>query len=116
MEKNIEKQILDIVNAIPYGMVTTYGEIAKVVGLKSSARMVGWILNAHRDNMEIPFHRVVNRNGELTGKMHFATPTLMRELLISEGITFSEEAVNMAKHLWKPKKEDIFPVRNISEG
>ncbi len=107
MEKNLEKQILDIVNAIPYGKVTTYGEIAKIVGMKSSARMIGWILNANRDKIEIPFHRVVNRRGELTGKLHFATPTLMRELLISEGITFSEEAVNMAKHLWKPNKEEI---------
>lgn len=107
MEKKLEKQILDIVNAIPFGKVTTYGEIAEVIGMKSSARIVGWILNANRDKMEIPFHRVVNRNGELTGKLHFATPTLMKELLISEGITFIGEAVNMSVHLWKPKKVDI---------
>lgn len=102
MKIDFEKKVLDIVGKIPFGKVTTYGAIAQASGLKSSARMVGWVLSSNANNNELPFHRVVNRNGELTGKYHFLTPTLMKELLLSEGIEFKEEKVIMAKHLWIP--------------
>ncbi len=95
-------RVYEIVKKIPSGKVTTYGIIAKEIGLKSSAIMVGWALNAVRGYTEIPCHRVVNRNGYLTGKMHFLTPTLMRELLEQEGINFIGEQVDLAKHLWVP--------------
>ena len=96
---------------IPRGKVSTYGAIGRALGMKSSARMVGWALNGIANSdyrhssgkiMQVPAHRVVNRNGELTGKMHFATPTLMKELLLSEGIAFIGEAVDMERHLWEP--------------
>ena len=96
------QKVFKIVTEIPHGKVTTYGEIAKAIGLKSSARMVGWALNATIGDSTLPCHRVINRNGELTGKRHFRTPTLMRELLENEGIEFIGEAVNLKKHLWKP--------------
>lgn len=102
MNFDFEKKVLEIVKQIPYGKVTTYGLIAHKCGIKSSARMVGWILNSNRHNPEMPFHRVVNRNGELTGKHHFATPNLMKELLLAEGIEFIGEKVNLKKHLWLP--------------
>lgn len=102
MNIEFEKKVLKIVGEIPYGKVTTYGDIARHCGLKSSARMVGWVLSANAENFELPFHRVVNRNGELTGKYHFLTPTLMKELLLSEGIEFEDEKVVMKKHLWIP--------------
>lgn len=101
-------RVYEIARQIPFGRVTTYGHIAEALGAKSSARMVGWAMNAvdsaHRAT-DVPAHRVINRNGELSGKHHFATPTLMRELLEAEGIEFIGEAVNLEKHLWKP---DLF--------
>lgn len=95
------RRVFNIVRKIPRGKVTTYGHIAVVLGAKSSARMVGWALNS-TPTPDIPAHRVVNRNGELTGKHHFATPTLMRDLLESESVEFIGEAVNLEKHLWIP--------------
>jgi methylated-DNA-protein-cysteine methyltransferase-like protein len=101
MEQNdIYQRIYSIVRQIPAGKVTTYGKVAEMVGIRSSARMVGYALNNCPDDT-IPCHRVVNRNGELTGKFHFATPALMRELLESEGVEFIGEAVNLKKHLWE---------------
>ncbi len=104
MDKNKDfyEKVKEIVSQIPYGKVTTYGEIAKAIGIKSSARMVGWALNSFAGNLQLPCHRVVNRNGELTGKKYFATPTLMKELLISEGVELQNEKVNLKKHLWIP--------------
>ncbi len=103
MKFEFEKKVLELVQTIPYGKVTTYGAIAKVCGIRSSARMVGWVLSSNANKPYIPFHRVVNRNGELTGKNHFLTPNLMKELLKSENIEFEDEKVNMQKHLWIPK-------------
>ena len=102
MKIEFEKKVLEIVRNIPFGKVTTYGAIAQVCGLKSSARMVGWVLSSNANQTELPFHRVVNRNGELTGKYHFLTPDLMKELLLSEGIEFENEKVVMSKHFWTP--------------
>lgn len=85
-------------------MVTTYGAIGAALGLRSGARLVGWALNAvaHSDRTDIPCHRVVNRNGELSGKMHFETPHVMRERLEAEGIVFNGDQVDMKRHLWQP--------------
>src|SRR5687768_14515083 len=99
---DLYERIYDIVRRIPIGSVTSYGAIARCIGIGRSSRMVGYALNAVADDMSIPCHRVVNRNGELSGKMHFATPTLMRELLESENITFVDEAVDMKRHFWDP--------------
>lgn len=99
------KRVYEIVDKIPIGKVTTYGAIAQALGLRSSARMVGWALNSLKGDMSKPAHRVVNRCGELTGKNYFATPTMMRELLESEGVEFIDTAVNLQKHLWEPKNE-----------
>ena len=97
-------RVYDVVSQIPPGKVTTYGAIARVLGLRSSARMVGWALNAIAlsDRADIPAHRVVNRLGELSGKMYFETPFAMRERLEAEGVTFIGEAVDISRHLWEP--------------
>ena len=95
-------KVFEVVAKIPYGKVTTYGAIAEVCGVKSAARTVGWALNSAA-NSNLPCHRVVNRFGALSGKIHFGSPTLMRELLESEGIDFSDdECVDMKKHFWSP--------------
>ncbi len=97
-------KVYKVVAEIPFGMVTTYGAVAEFCGIKSSARTVGWAINGAKDS-GLPCHRVVNRNGELTGKLHFGDPNLMEDLLRSEGIEFDKAGnVNMAKHFWKPEK------------
>lgn len=99
-DKEFFKKVYDLVKEIPKGKVTTYGIIAEKLGNKKHARVVGYALNSVV-NTDIPCHRVVNRNGELSGSIHFSTPTLMRELLESENITFIDRNVDMKKHLWK---------------
>jgi methylated-DNA-protein-cysteine methyltransferase-like protein len=97
-------RVYKVVSKIPYGKVTTYGAIAEVCGIKSAARTVGWAVNSAKESA-LPCHRVVNRNGELTGKLHFGDPNLMEELLRSEGILFTENGkVIMHKHFWNPGK------------
>lgn len=99
--------VYDVVRQIPKGRVTSYGAIAAYVGTKLSARMVGWAMNAaHVAKPEVPAHRVVNRNGMLTGKFHFDTPTLMEELLKKEKILVKEDTIIDFKNLfWDPSKE-----------
>lgn len=96
-------KVYKVVAKIPYGKVTTYGAIAEVCGIKSSARTVGWAINGTKES-GLPCHRVVNRLGELTGKLHFGEPTLMEDLLRSEGVEFTKTSrVVMEKYFWKPK-------------
>jgi methylated-DNA-protein-cysteine methyltransferase-like protein len=106
MDQDFFEKVYEIVRQIPMGKVTTYGYIGQVIGLRSSARMVGWALNAAALKPDIPCHRVVNRLGELSGKRYFATPTLMRELLESEGVRFIGDAVDISRHLWIPGTDE----------
>jgi methylated-DNA-protein-cysteine methyltransferase-like protein len=95
-------KVYDVAKKIPYGKVTTYGHIAEVCGIKSAARTVGWALNGC--GPDIPAHRVVNRYGALTGKIHFGDPNLMEDLLRCEGIEFDKnDCVNLDRFLWIPK-------------
>ena len=91
-----------VVRQIPRGRVTNYGAIADYIALGSS-RMVGWALNNCHQMDHIPAHRVVNRKGELSGRHHFPTPTLMQELLENEGIKVEKEVVlDFDKVFWSP--------------
>src|SRR5215204_4883097 len=84
--------VYDVVRQVPKGRVTSYGAIATYLGTKLSARMVGWAMNAaHTAKPKVPAQRVVNRNGMLSGKNHFATPTLMEELLKKEGVLVKDD-------------------------
>ena len=96
-----------MVRQIPKGRVSTYGAIAAVLGTRLSARMVGWAMNgAHQVKPKVPAHRVVNRNGMLTGKHHFSTPDKMQELLEKEGIKVQDDQVIHFKEIfWDPSKE-----------
>lgn len=99
--------VYDVVRQVPKGRVTSYGAIAALLGTKLSARMVGWAMNAaHTARPKVPAQRVVNRNGMLTGKHHFATPTLMEELLKKEGIFVEEDTVvDFKNKFWDPMTE-----------
>ncbi len=84
--------VYETTGKIPFGKVTSYGAIARFLGSPQSSRMVGWALNnSHIQEFYIPAHRVVNRNGMLTGKHHFRHENLMQELLESEGISVIDD-------------------------
>lgn len=99
----IEK-IYGMVRRIPKGKVTNYGALADAIGSRLTSRMVGWAMNkAHTVKPSVPAHRVVNRDGILTGKHHFASPTLMQELLEAEGLTIiDDQVVDFKQHYWLP--------------
>ena len=107
MEQSFYDAVYDVVRLIPKGRVTSYGAIAKSIGAGGSARMVGYAMNhAHVADPPVPAHRVVNSSGLLTGKFHFATPTLMQEMLEQEGIQVKEDKVqNFKKLFWDPLQE-----------
>ncbi|RPI69414.1 MAG: MGMT family protein [Ignavibacteriae bacterium] len=104
MANDFYERVYAVVKSVPVGKVTTYGHIAAALGARSSSRLVGWALNAVAlsDRTDIPCHRVVNRLGELSGRMHFESPFVMRERLEAEGVTFNGECVDLARHLWIP--------------
>lgn len=92
---------------IPFGKVTSYGAIAKFLGSAQSSRMVGWAMNnSHTQEEYVPAHRVVNRNGLLTGKHHFGNTNTMKQLLENEGIKVeNDKIIHFEKHFWDPLKE-----------
>lgn len=100
-------RVYDVVRQIPYGRVTSYGAIAAYLGTKKSSRMVGWAMNAsHSQFPTVPAHRVVNRKGLLTGKMHFSYPSQMEDLLEEEGIKiFNNQVVEFKELHWDPLSE-----------
>jgi methylated-DNA-protein-cysteine methyltransferase-like protein len=106
-DTNFFELVYEVVRQIPKGRVTSYGAIANCLGTKLSARMVGWAMHgAGNLRPKVPAHRVVNRNGMLSGKHHFATPDRMQELLEKEGITVKKDTVVEFKKLfWDPAKE-----------
>ena len=101
--ENFFEQVYQVVEQIPYGKVTTYGAIAEFLGSKSASRMVGWAMNnAHTLDKPVPAHRVVNRQGLLTGKMHFKGQS-MQERLEAEGIVIIEDQIQRFESvLWHP--------------
>jgi methylated-DNA-protein-cysteine methyltransferase-like protein len=106
-ERNFFEDVFEVVRLIPKGRVTNYGSIAKYLGTGLSSRMVGWAMNAsHNAKPKVPAQRVVNRNGMLTGKFHFKTPTTMQELLEKEGVKVkNDKVVNFKEIFWDPQKE-----------
>ena len=106
-DENFFVQVYDLVRQVPKGRVTSYGAIAAALGTKGAARMVGWAMNsAHGIRPKVPAHRVVNRQGLLTGKMHFGDPDRMQQLLEAEGIQVKEDQVqDFAKLYWDPVVE-----------
>ena len=100
-------KVYQVVRLIPKGRVTNYGSIAAYLGSAQSSRMVGWAMNnAHAIKPKVPAHRVVNRNGMLTGKMHFGPENEMEKLLEKEKISVkNNQIVNFKKHFWDPTLE-----------
>lgn len=107
IDNSFYEQVYEIARLIPKGRVTTYGAIAKALGAAKSSRMVGSaMLHAHDPRLKVPAHRVVNRNGLLTGKHHYDTPTQMQELLAADGIRVIDDQVqDFEKVYWDPLTE-----------
>ena len=104
---NFFDQVYQVVRLVPAGRVTSYGAIASYLGTKGSSRMVGYAMNSSGTaHPSVPAHRVVNRMGILSGKHYFGTPTLMQQLLESEGIEVKEDKITNFKELfWDPAEE-----------
>lgn len=103
---NFFEKVYAVAKKIPFGRVTSYGAIAKYLGAERSARMVGWAMNASHNNPLIPAHRVVNKNGLLTGKHHFEGTNLMQQLLENEGVIVKDNQIqNFNTIFWDPSKE-----------
>ncbi len=99
-------KVYNVVRQIPEGKVTSYGAIANYLGVKKSARLVGWAMNASHGDNSIPAHRVVNRIGLLTGKHHFGGTKVMQQLLENEGVLIKENKIlNLELHFWDPRNE-----------
>lgn len=103
-DDNFFHRVYEVARLIPHGRVTSYGAIARYIGSPGASRMVGWALNnSHYEEEFIPAHRVVNRNGVLTGKHHFRHPGLMQELLESEGIrVVNDRVLDFDTLFWDP--------------
>lgn len=102
-DKSFFERVYAVARKIPYGRVTSYGAIAKAIGAAKSARMVGYALNNASNREDVPAHRVLNRNGVLTGKHHFPGTNLMQQLLENEGLVIKNDKVqNFDKHFWEP--------------
>lgn len=100
------EDVFEVAKLIPRGRVTSYGAIAAYLGLRSSARMVGWAMNAAHADKKVPAHRVVNSQGLLTGKHHFVPPSAMEGRLKKEGIKVVKDKIqNFERHFWDPSKE-----------
>ena len=106
-DDNFFALVYDLARQIPKGRVTSYGAIARCLGTKMSARMVGWAMNgAGKVKPKVPAHRVVNRNGMLSGKHHFDTPDQMEFLLKKEGVQVkNDKIVDFEKKFWDPVQE-----------
>jgi len=99
------ERVYFVVRKIPFGKVTSYGAIAKYIGSPQSSRVVGWAMNNSHYKNNVPAHRVVNRNGMLTGKHHFSGTNLMKELLENEGIKVVDNVIlDFEKFFWDPSK------------
>ena len=101
------EDVYDVVRLIPKGRVTSYGAIATYLGAGKAARMVGWAMNgSHSVKPKVPAQRVVNRNGDLTGKHHFATEDAMEKLLKKDGVLVKDDrVVQFKERFWDPSTE-----------
>lgn len=102
---NFFKRVYEVAKLIPYGRVTSYGAIAKYLGAPRSARMVGYAMNSSKGK-DVPAHRVVNRKGLLTGKLHFDGTNLMQQLLENEGVKVVDNQIqDFEAFFWDPSQE-----------
>ena len=105
--RNFFQDVHEVVRLIPVGRVSAYGAIAHYLGARHGARTVGYaMMAAHTADQYVPAHRVVNRLGHLTGRLHFATSFAMQQALEAEGVRVVEDrVVEFSKLFWDPSTE-----------
>ncbi|MCC3151970.1 MGMT family protein [Hymenobacter sp. BT770] len=105
--RNFFQDVHEVVRLIPAGRVSTYGTIAHYLGARHGARTVGYaMMAAHTAEQYVPAHRVVNRLGHLTGRLHYDSPFAMQEALEAEGVRVEDDrVVDFAKLFWDPAAE-----------
>ncbi len=99
-QKTTYQRIYDVIRKIPKGKVATYGLIAEIEGT-CTPRMVGYALSNAKEEMHLPWHRVINSSGRISMKDPEGNE-LQRTLLKHEGIIFTGEKVNLKEFLWHP--------------
>jgi methylated-DNA-protein-cysteine methyltransferase-like protein len=106
-ETDIAELVFELVRMVPKGRVSTYGAIARAVGLASGARLVGRLMGLTKSVApKVPAHRIVNSSGLLSGKFHFGPGKEMQHLLEREGISIVNDRVrDFNKLFWDPMKE-----------
>ena len=114
---NFHQRVFAVVARIPVGRVTTYGWIARALGAPRSARIVGWALHSGVGRKEVPCHRVLNRDGELSGAWAWGDPQIMRQLLAEEGIAFDDKGrVDLRRFGWEPDEEEALAAQGEEAG
>jgi methylated-DNA-protein-cysteine methyltransferase-like protein len=102
IESELYFRIYETVKRVPRGKVATYGQIARLSGIPGHARLVGYALHRLPEGSEVPWHRVVNRKGQISLQSDPFAGSLQRSLLESEGVEFDvNQAVALKKHQWK---------------
>ncbi|MBR2175359.1 MAG: methylated-DNA--[Clostridia bacterium] len=100
MEESFFDKVYEIVKQIPKGKVSTYGQIASVLGMNRGARTVGFALAACKDE-NVPCHRVVDRFGRTKSAFDTYSTNVQRSMLEAEGVEFSEDnTIDLGKYLW----------------
>lgn len=113
--KGLAEQVFEIVGQIPRGRVTSYGDIARALGDPRGARQVGWAIAGSPADVDLPFHRVVNRDGFLSGGWAFGHPEVMKQRLVAEGVPFIDEyTVDMKRSRWIPG-DDSTPADEVDD-
>lgn len=98
--KNFKEKVYKITGQIPKGKVATYGQIARLAGNKKAARAVGYFMRTNPHAPQVPCHRVVAANGELTGYSGLGGITKKKQMLIEEGVKFKKNRVDLLQSLW----------------
>ena len=94
-------RIYRVVRRIPEGRVATYGQVARLAGLRAQARLVGYALHALRDGT-VPWQRVINARGEVSPRAFAGAEEEQRRLLEDEGVEFDARGrVPLTRYRWQ---------------
>ena len=102
-EKSAFERIYDIIREIPEGKVASYGQVAELAGNRRWARVVGYALHAVPEDSELPCHRVVTKDGNVSCAFSGGICNRQMELLKKEGIGFIDDHVDMRRFQWSKR-------------
>lgn len=106
MSTDTYERIWSVVAEIPYGKVANYGQIARIADLGKRARLIGYALHCVPDDMDLPWHRVVNAQGRISLPAGSTSHERQRRLLEAEGIVFIRGRIDLNIYRWIPDNEE----------